>query len=138
MRRLLQHPRVRKHLNQGSRFVVVGGIGACIDLGGAAFFVNVLSFSPYLATACSTLCAVTMVFLGNKFFTFRNREAKTGMQALKFATVYGVAILANLATTWILIHFGVHYLTAKVIAIGFGVVWNYSMSHLFVFKRNEL
>lgn len=133
---ILSHPRIQRHLGQGLRFVLVGGTAAMVDLGGSAFFVHVLSLSPYIATGLSTACAVTMVFLGNKFFTFKNRNAQYGNQLAKFAIVYGAAIVENLSVTWVLIHLGFHFLFSKVVAIGVGVLWNYSMSHYFVFKKN--
>jgi putative flippase GtrA len=37
----------------------------------------------------------------------------------------------------LLIRLGFHYLIARCAAIGVGMVWNYSMSHAFVFKKNE-
>lgn len=132
------HSFIKRHFAQGLRFIVVGGLGATVDLGGSAVFVNVFHASPYLATACSTLLSVTVVFLGNKFFTFRSRgQGLVGRQAVKFALVYGAAILENLGVTWLLIHLGVHYLMAKVVAIGIGVLWNYFMSHAFVFRGEE-
>lgn len=134
---LLKHPRVARHLAQGSKFVIVGSIGASVDLVTAFTFVNAFGFSEYEATAISTFFAVVVVFIGNKFFTFKNREKKTGRQAGKFLLVYGIAICANLGMTWVFIHVGAHYLIAKVMAIGIGVVWNYAMSHAFIFKKSE-
>lgn len=134
MRKVLAHPRVKKHLLQGSRFIIVGSLAAVIDLGSLTLLVEMLELDPQIAQIISTLLAVTFVFLANKFFTFRNQSKQVGSQLFKFALVYGIAIAANIGTTAVLIWLGVHYFLAKVAAIGLGVIWNYSMSHAFVFR----
>ena len=137
MKRLLHHPFVRTHLSQGIKFCVCGGIGATIDLSSLTFFVEVLDVDPAIAFIPSAGLAVTFVFFANKYFTFNNREKKHLSQAAKFAIVYGTAITSNLAISWTLLWLGVHYFLARVVAIGIGAVWNYSMSHGFVFKKGE-
>ena len=137
LRSLIQHPRVRRHAPKFLRFAIVGGTGAFIDLTTLHVFVQYLQMSEYLAPICSTLISVTFVFLANKFFTFRDQEKRYAGQVAKFAMVYGIAITANIATTTFLIWLGVHYLLAKVIAIGLGVFWNYAMSHGFIFRKQK-
>ncbi len=137
MRTLLHHPFVRTHFPKFWRFAVCGGIGSLIDLGSLHLFVSAFEVSQYIAPIYSTLLSVTFVFLANRFFTFREAEKKYGSQALKFAFVYGVAIIMNIALTNTFIWVGIHYLLAKVLAIGVGVFWNYFMSHGFVFKASK-
>lgn len=119
------------------KFAMAGGIGAFIDLGSLTFFVESLGMDERLAVIPSTLSAVVVVFLLNKYFTFKNKEKKLGTQAFKFAIVYGVAIVSNIGISTLLITLGFHYLLAKIGAIAVGAVWNYLMSHGFVFKKNE-
>jgi putative flippase GtrA len=135
MRRLLHHPTVRKHASQAIKFAVVGGTGAIMDLSSLTFFVEVMRVDDRFAVIPSTLIAVVFVFIANKYFTFKNREKNTASQALKFAFVYGVAIISNIAISALLITLGLHYFLAKVIAIGVGAVWNYALSQGFVFKQ---
>lgn len=133
----LSQERIRRHISQAWKFGVTGGIGATVDLGSLTIFVEYFGMSRYLAPVYSTALAITVVFLGNKFFTFRNRSKAYGSQVLKFAFVYSIAIVSNLCITWVLIHAGVHYLIARCVAIGIGMIWNYSMSHTFVFRKND-
>lgn len=137
MHRLIHHPRIKKHIQQSWKFAVTGGTGAVVDLGTLTLLVERFDVSEYIAPVFSTFLAITVVFIGNKFFTFRNRSKAYGNQLLKFGLVYGIAIASNLCITWVLIHLGVHYFLARCIAIGIGMVWNYSMSHAFVFKKTE-
>lgn len=128
---------IRKHGPQLVKFAVVGGIGSVIDLSSLAFFVEYLGVEKRIAVIFSTICAVIVVFILNKKFTFKNREKKMGTQALKFALVYGLAALSNISISALLITFGMQYLLAKAAAIAVGAAWNYSMSHGFVFKKND-
>jgi putative flippase GtrA len=129
-----RHPLVRRHLPQLLKFAVAGGLGATIDLGTLTLLVERFGFPEQYAIVPSTLSAVAVVFTINKFFTFKNRQRNVGGQLLKFALVYGVAILSNIAISAGLIAVGVHYLLSKVVAIGVGALWNYAMSHGYVFK----
>jgi putative flippase GtrA len=135
--RFCSHPHVRKHVSQGLKFAICGGIGASIDLGSLTLFVEYGGIDPGIAFIPSVLLAVIFVFLANKHFTFRNHEKNYGRQAFKFALVYGTAIVFNLSVSWALLWLGLHYLIAKTAAIGIGAVWNYSLSHGFVFKKHE-
>jgi putative flippase GtrA len=134
---LLDHPFIRKHGPQLIKFAVAGGLGATIDLGSLTLFVEQFGMDERVAVVPSTLCAVIVVFLLNKHFTFKNKDKQVGKQAAKFAIVYGVAILSNIIISALLITAGLHYLLAKIAAIGGGAIWNYAMSHGFVFKQSE-
>ena len=124
---LLKHHKIRTHISQLWRFAVCGGSGFVIDLSSLTLFVEVMHVDPRIAVIFSSTVGATFVFFANKFFTFKNRERKTGQQAFKFMLVYGVAIAANAAIANLLILFGIQYLIAKVIAVGFGAVWNYAL-----------
>lgn len=108
-----------------------------LDLSSAALFVEVVGIDPRFAVILSSLVGGTFVFFANKFFTFKNREHKTGRQAIKFLMVYGVSFTSNIAIANALIWLEVHYLIAKVVAVAIGAVWNYALSHGFVFKKKE-
>ena len=146
--KLKGNERVRKHVSQLWKFAIAGGIGSIIDLGSLTLFVEYFDIHPWYAFPLSTIPAVTAVFLINKFFTFKNRERKVGSQLLKFAMVYGVAIVLNLLMSYAFYWIGVRLLgdilrdvhialLARVGAIAIGAAWNYTLSHGFVFKKNE-
>lgn len=60
-----------------------------------------------------------------------------GNQALKFALVYGVALVMNVLISNLLIAFGIDYRIAKIVAVAIGAVWNYALSHGFIFKKKD-
>lgn len=137
VKRILHHPTVRKHVSQGLKFAICGGIGASIDLLSLTILVEFFGFSPHWGYVISTLLAVSVVFVGNKFFTFRNHEKRYVSQILKFALVYGCAVIFNIGLASFFFWAGLHYLVAKVLAIGIVALWNYSLSHGFIFRQSE-
>ena len=128
---------IRRHASQLWRFAVCGGTGFLLDLGSLTVFVERFGIDPRVAVILSSVVGATFVFFANKFFTFRNREHKTGSQAFKFAMVYGVAIVGNAIISNLLLAIGVQYLVSKVVAVAIGAVWNYALSHGFVFRKKE-
>lgn len=133
----MQRRSVRTHASQLWKFIICGGIGFTLDLASLSVFIYALNVDPRIAVVLSSLVGAAFVFVANKFFTFRNREAKYGSQALKFIVVYGVSIISNAIISNVLIYVGMHPILAKIVAIGVGAMWNYALSHGFVFKKNE-
>jgi putative flippase GtrA len=134
--RLLRHPMLRSHGPKFLKFAVVGSIGAIVDIGGLRLLVVNAGMSPYTAPMLSVIASTAVVFTLNKFFTFRS-SGKAGCELMRFAVVYGIAIVSNAGITAFLIWAGVQYLIAKCLAIGVGILWNYGMSHAFVFKKAD-
>lgn len=133
----LQRRSVRTHASQLWKFIICGGIGFTLDLSSLAFFVEVFDMDERIAVILSSCVGAAFVFVANKFFTFRNREKSYGSQVSKFMLVYGVSIVSNAAIANALIWLGMYYLFAKIIAVGAGALWNYALSHGFVFKKDE-
>ncbi len=133
---LLHHRRVRRHYSQIWRFLVCGGTGFMLDMSSLALFVEVLGIDARIAVILSSCIGAVFVFLANKFFTFRNREP-AGRQFLRFVVVYGISIVFNALLSNLLLWLGVQYLLAKMIAIGIGIIWNYLLSHGFIFRRKK-
>ncbi len=149
MPRLLHHPTVRKHASQLWKFILGGGIGTILDLITVSILIREFQVSPYIAYIPSTIVGATFVFFVNKFFTFKNRGKSTRDQAMKFALVYGTAFCLNLVLAWGLLWVFTNYLfpatmaylaamLARVMAIGLIAIWNYSLSHGFIFKEGEM
>lgn len=134
----IQSPVAREHLRQMLRFGVAGSVGACIDLSTLPLFVEVLGVPEMIAFICSSTLSVMFVFSFNKIVTFRRREVSgTGSQLLKFILVYGFAIALNATISSFFLWLGVHYFLSKVLAIGIGMVLNYTLSHTFIFAQSN-
>lgn len=137
IKRILRHPRVRTHLSQGVKFVLVGGTAACLDLGSLTLLVEFGGLSEAIAGIPSTFVAVIFVFLMNKNVTFRSRGTAATGELIRFAAVYGMAIVLNLSLYTFLLHWGMLYQLAKGLAIVIVSMWNYTLSHKFVFARHK-
>lgn len=119
------------------KFAMTGGVAAVIDLVGLQVMVRYLFVPAEVAVILSSLISVIFVFIFNKFFTFRDKSSKYASQILKFALVYGFAIVLNGFVSNIFLLLGFHYLIAKFIAIAIGAVINFLLSHFFVFRQPD-
>ncbi len=126
--------RVRSHSAQFGRFLLCGGTGFVVDLSSLIVMVERLSIDPRIAVLLSSCAGALFVFIANKFFTFRNRDP-AARQFARFALVYGMSIVMNALISNALLWLGIVYILAKMIAIGIGILWNYSWSHLFIFRK---
>jgi len=135
MRALLSYLRRYPLLKKIVKFGITGGIAAMIDLGGLQIMVRYLSVPEEAAVVLSSLISVIFVFVFNKFFTFRDKSSRYASQIIKFALVYGFAIVLNGFISNIFLWLGFHYLIAKIFAIGIGAIINFVLSHVFVFRQ---
>lgn len=135
MKRLLQHPAVRTHAPQLVKFAMAGGAGSLLDLSTLTVLTRVLHVPAEVSFLFSALVGATFVFFVNKHFTFKDARGGWTKQLLKHYTVYGPAIIANflLSNALFLV---LPDLVAKFIAIGVIAVWNYAMSHHYVFRKS--
>lgn len=138
VRTLFTLQRLKRHFSQGAKFILCGVTGLLTEVFFLLpFLIERLQLSEEFAGFLSGLVMVVFVFFFNKYVTFQNREKRFGSQTLKFVLVYSIAFLFNNIIYIIGLNiFGhEHYQLAKIVAIGIVAVWNYSCSHLFVFRR---
>ncbi len=135
MKRFLNHPTVRTHAPQLLKFAMAGGMGSIIDLGTLTLLTRALSVPAEAGFLFSSIVGATFVFFVNKLITFKHAGAWTP-QLLKHYTVYGPAIIANflLSNALFLV---LPDVVSKFIAIGVIAIWNYLMSHHYVFKKKS-
>ncbi len=133
----IRFPRLAPHIDQGLKFALSGGVGAVIDLGTLTALVRIAHMRPEWAATCSSFLSLLVVFLMNKFITFRHRKGKASAQILKFGFVYAIAICLNIGLSIFFIRLGVHYFISKMLAIGIVMFYNYFMLHSFVFRRSS-
>lgn len=135
MKAFFNHPTVRTHGPQLLKFGLTGGAGSILDLGTLTILTRVFGMPAEVAFLCSAFVGATFVFFVNKYFTFKHRGSAFLPQLLKHYTVYGPAIIANflLSNALFLV---MPDLLAKFVAIGVIAVWNYLLSHHYVFKKD--
>ncbi|HEY8334306.1 MAG TPA: glycosyltransferase family 2 protein [Tardiphaga sp.] len=119
-------------------FALVGSIGLFVHF--AALFIALEAFAlPFAeAQACGALMAMTSNFLLNNFLTYRDQRLK-GFGILRglllFYLVCSVGLLANVGVAFSVYDQEPIWWLAGAAGALMGVVWNYAMSGLFVWRK---
>src|ERR1700686_1165951 len=119
-------------------FAMVGSIGLFVHL--AALFIALEIFDiPFPeAQACGALLAMTSNFILNNFLTYRDQRLK-GFAILRglllFYLVCSVGLLANVGVEFSVYDQEPIWWLAGAAGALMGVVWNYAMSGLFVWRK---
>jgi dolichol-phosphate mannosyltransferase len=119
-------------------FAMVGSIGLLVHLG--ALFVALEGFDlPFPeAQACGALVAMTSNFILNNFLTYRDQRLK-GLAILRglllFYLVCSVGLFANVGVAFSVYDQEPIWWLAGAAGALMGVVWNYAMSGLFVWRK---
>jgi dolichol-phosphate mannosyltransferase len=119
-------------------FATVGSIGLIVHF--AALFIALEAFgAPFPdAQACGALLAMTSNFILNNFLTYRDQRLR-GFAILRglllFYLVCGVGLAANVGVAFSVYDQEPIWWLAGAAGALMGVVWNYAMSGLFVWRR---
>ncbi|MET0969735.1 MAG: glycosyltransferase family 2 protein [Tardiphaga sp.] len=119
-------------------FALVGSLGLFVHF--AALYIGLRVFElPFPeAQGCAALCAMTSNFLLNNFLTYRDQRLK-GFGILRglaiFYLVCSVGLLANVGVAFSVYDQEPIWWLAGAAGALMGVVWNYAMSGLFVWRK---
>ncbi|MCW2942173.1 MAG: GtrA family protein [Actinomycetia bacterium] len=133
------YTRYRHLLPELLKFGVVGGIGAVIDLGGAALLHGKYHVGPLGSKAISTTLAMVVTYLGSRFWTFKHRENQAlGREAGLFLVLNVVGLLvAEVVIALVTYGFGRHsqleYNAASVVGTGMATIFRYIAYRRWVF-----
>ena len=93
---------------QIARFGLVGGLGFLVDLGvfnllrATVFHPDAVEAGPILAKAASTVVAIAVNWVGNRYWTFgADRTARRGREALEFLAVSLVGMAIGLGCLYV-------------------------------------
>jgi dolichol-phosphate mannosyltransferase len=119
-------------------FAMVGGTGLVVHLV-ALFVAHEIFREPFAeAQAAGALVAMTSNFILNNFLTYRDQRLK-GFAILRglllFYLVCGVGLLANVGVAFAVFDQEPIWWLAGLAGALMGVVWNYAMSGLFVWRK---
>jgi dolichol-phosphate mannosyltransferase len=119
-------------------FAMVGSLGLLVHFG--ALYVALKGFHVRFpeAQACGALLAMTSNFILNNFLTYRDQRLK-GFAILRglllFYLVCGVGLAANVGVAFSVYDQEPIWWLAGAAGALMGVVWNYAMSGLFVWRK---
>ncbi len=125
------------------KFGIVGGIGAVIDLGGAAYLHVAMGVGPMVAKGLSITAATVLTYLGSRFWTFRHR---VNQRVLRETVLFAVLNVVGLLIAEAVIAFtsygldlkgAVAYNVASLAGTGLGTIFRYFSYKKWVFLAAE-
>lgn len=130
--------RFRRHSGAMARFGIVGVANTITEF---AVFGAMLHFGAHvlLANTAGFLCANIQSFIVNANVTFRENGAAAKLSPLRYARFLLAHCLSLAISTTFIILFANHVgpFVAKIAAVLFGFIANYTMSALFVFRKTN-
>jgi putative flippase GtrA len=133
------YARYRHLIPELLKFCVVGGLGAVIDLGGAAVLHGKFHVEGLEAKAISTIIATVVTYLGSRFWTFKHRENQAlGREVAIFVVLNVIGLLIAEAVIAIVtyglgLHSQLEYNAASVLGTGLATVFRYFAYRQWVF-----
>ena len=119
-------------------FAMVGSLGVIVHFAGLYMALKVLRLPFAEAQAFGAICAMTSNFILNNFLTYRDQRLK-GFAILRglllFYLVCSVGLLANVGVAFSVYAQQPIWWLAGAAGALMGVVWNYAMSGLFVWRK---
>jgi dolichol-phosphate mannosyltransferase len=119
-------------------FAMVGSLGLVVHLAALYAALEVFHVPFAGAQACGALCAMTSNFILNNFLTYRDQRLK-GFAILRglllFYLVCSVGLFANVGVAFSVYDQQPIWWLAGAAGALMGVVWNYAMSGLFVWRK---
>jgi putative flippase GtrA len=92
------YQRFRLLIHEGSKFLVIGGIGFVVTIGGADILHFDVGLGKYTSITVATIVATVVTFIGNRYWTFRHREGKgASHETVMFFVLNGVGLLIQYA-----------------------------------------
>ena len=137
------YSRVRTMLPEMLKFLVVGGLGTVIDLGGAALLHSKYNVEPLAAKAVSVTLATVFTYLGSRFWTFKERENQSvRREAVLFFVLNVVGLLIaeaviGLVTYVMGLRGSLEYNAASFIGTGLGTIFRFYAYRRWVFLDPE-
>jgi putative flippase GtrA len=137
------YARVRTMLPEICKFLVVGGIGTVIDLGGAGLLHSKYHVEPLAAKAISVTLATIFTYLGSRFWTFKARENQSvHREAVLFFVLNVVGLLIaeaviGLVTYVMGLRGPLAYNAASFVGTGLGTIFRFWAYRKWVFLSPE-
>lgn len=135
------YERFRLLIHEGFKFIVVGGIGAIITIGGAAASSGIVG--RYAAVTIFTILATVATFLGNRYWTFRDRKGHgTAHESVVFFVLNGVGLLIYYACIGLIQDVGglkgrAWYAVALVVGTALGTLFRFWSYRKWVWMQHQ-
>jgi putative flippase GtrA len=118
------------------KFGIVGVSGVVVDFGVTWLCREKLKINQYAANSLGFGCAVVNNYLLNRIWTFESHDPELAWQFGKFTVVALVGLALNNGIIWLLNERrSVKFYTAKLIATGVVMLWNFWANYTFTFSK---
>jgi len=121
------------------RFILSGGVGAFSQIAILYLFVNNLKIWYLLATAIAFCISVTVSYVLQKFFTFKNDSKNMRMQFSNFFVFAVIMFFFNVFLMYICVDIlGLMYILAQIIVSILCAFISYTIFNKIIFKKTVL
>jgi putative flippase GtrA len=148
--RTLIPARFRRLLTELVQFGLVGGLGFVVQfsvfnlLRSTVFSPTVIHAGPVLAMLVSTLLAIIVNWLGNRFWTFRGkRQANVVRESVEFFAVSVVGMTIGIGCLWFS-HYVLGFrsvladnISGNVVGLVLGAAFRFALYRFWVFNSNR-
>jgi putative flippase GtrA len=134
------YAKFRHLIHEMAKFGIVGGVGFVISVVGADLLVHA-GLGKYKALTVATIVATGVTFIGNRYWTYRNRpRTGTARESVLFFVMNGIGILIQYASVWIIQDLGglkgtLWYNIANVLGIAIGTCFRFYSYRKWVWKQ---
>ena len=96
------YQRFRTLIHEGSKFLVIGGIGFVVTEVGFNLFRFSAGLGLFTSNALATVIATIVTFVGNRYWTFRHRQGHgTTRESVIFVVLNAVGLLIQYGAIWV-------------------------------------
>jgi dolichol-phosphate mannosyltransferase len=129
---------MRKTLNEGLRFYIVGGTGIFVNLGVLYLLVELFQIWYFYSAIFGIIASITTNFFGNKIWTFKDRKTELRymiVQYIKFWIVSLLGISIQLSLLYFFVeYFNIWYISSSLIAIIIASFSNFLLNKFWTFR----
>jgi putative flippase GtrA len=137
---LLRHPRLDRLVKELGKFCSVGAVAYVVQIGVTNLLWQVAQAEAMTGQLIGTLCSIAVAFVGNRFWTFRDR-ARTGYwrETALFLVMNGVGMAIQLACLGVAVYLlGLEgplaqNIAGNVVGVGLGTLFRFWSYRTWVF-----
>jgi putative flippase GtrA len=135
------YAKFRHLIHEMFKFGIVGGVGFVVSLVGADLLRYDAGFGKYKALTVATLAATVVTFIGNRYWTYRNRpRTGTARESITFFVMNGIGILIQYASVFVIqdlvgLSGKIWYNVANLLGIAIGTCFRFYSYRKWVWKQ---
>lgn len=118
------------------RYCIVGVFNTLVDFSVFIALFYHVGLPLLVAHGAAFLVAASVAYILHKKWTFKDKEAVSAGQFMKFLTVVFIGLLLSSIAVYVA-SLSMAAWIAKILAIGVSLTWNYTATRFLVFKKAD-